>query len=446
MKEVVLFHGNAEDKQYWIPYSIFSLASALAEGGYEVKMFDENCKKNSEVIWEEITLYLKENCNNILFVGISAFIGKQIQNGMWFAKLVKEFNENIPILWGGWHPSVLPELTIRSEYCDYVLIGQGEESIVNFAKMLNEKLDLSDVRGLVYTDNSDNIIFNEPVISKNRSDLPKFNWNLIHIDDYIFDDPSINSRTVSYISSQGCPLNCGFCSDSVVYKRRWHSLTAEQVVDDLEYLTKNYSINGISFYDSNFFVNHDRTIKMCELLNKKKISLKWVAAGDIVQLLKYSDNDWKLMKESGCSKILMGAESGSNEILKLIGKKFTKDDIIRVALKANEYDISVYFTFITGWPPNPRVEWEETKELIDKMLGLMKSHEYIIHIYAPFLGTPLYKMACDNGYIPPATLEEWADYNYYEITTPWIDTEFLNDVKKYRLRTAMLYKINKART
>lgn len=445
MKEIVLFHGDAEDKQYWIPYSIFSLASALVERGYKVKMFDENCKKNSKIIWKEIEEYFKENADNVLFVGVSAFIGRQIQHGINFVKLVKKYNAGIPILWGGWHPSVLPELTIQSEYCDYVLIGQGEESIIDFASMIEGKCSKKVVKGLVYIDNNTNIIFNEAVTPKNRCDLPRFNWNLLNMEDYIFDDPSINTRTISYISSQGCPLSCGFCSDSVVYKKQWCSLSVEQVVDDLEYLYKNYSINGISFYDSNFLINRDRAIKIFKLLKEKKIHLKWIAAGDIVQLLRYSDDDWKLMKESGCAKILIGAESGNDEVLKLVGKKFKSEDIIKIALKAAEYNISVYFTFITGWPPSPHKEWEDTKKLIDTMLGLMKVHEYIIHVYAPFPGTPLYGMACDNGYAPPQTLEEWANYDYYEITTPWVDSDFLTDVKNYRLKTAMLYKIHKSR-
>ena len=354
MKEIVLFHGDAEDKQFWIPYSIFSLASSLSENGFSVRMFDVNCKNNRTLIWERIEKYLLDQKDNILFVGISVFIGKQIHNSLKFAEIVRRLNYNIPIVWGGWQPSLLPEITIKNSFCDYVLIGQGEESIVQLAKVFMRQLDITEVKGLVYmTDNK--IINNTPVTPKRRSILPRYNWELLNLDDYIINDPEINTRTVSYISSQGCPLNCGFCSDSVMYKRHWCSLNAEQVIEDICKLYYDYNINGISFYDSNFLVDKGRAKSIFEQLVQKKIKIKWVAAGDIIQLLKFSDEDWKLMKSSGCCKLLIGAESGDNEILKLIGKEFDIDNIIEIALKAAKHGIGLYFTFITGWPPFPKM-------------------------------------------------------------------------------------------
>ncbi|MDI9216412.1 B12-binding domain-containing radical SAM protein [Clostridium tertium] len=443
--KIILFHPDAEDKTYWLPYSILAIGSALSSAGYEVILLDENIKKDKENLRTDIESILRQNIDECLFIGISSFIGNQIRNGLNFAALVRNLNKDIPIVWGGWHPSILTNITIEDPMVDFIIIGQGEKTILDLAdEFLKVKQDFSHINGLVYKSEG-KVIQNRERKSVNRSELPRYDFSLINIDDYIVNDPAISDKSISYISSQGCPFSCGFCSDRVMYKRKWFPLTATQMFDDIKALVENHNIKGISFYDSNFTVDKNRIMEFCRLVVESKINFKWAAASDLFFLQNLSEEEWSLLRDSGCVRLLVGAESGSKRILKLIGKNFEPEDVMAIASKSVEYDISIYFTMITGWPPNPKEEFEETRNLIEDIRKITMEHEFIIHIYAPFEGTPLYSYACEYGYEPPVTLKDWSNYDYYKIKTPWVTNEFIEEVQKYRMELNISYNIHKMR-
>lgn len=445
MKKVILFHPDAEDKTFWLPYSILSVGSALSSAGYEVILIDENIKRDKKELRKEIEIKVKDNLEGCVFIGISSFIGNQIRNGLEFAKVVRGLNKEIPIVWGGWHPSVLTDITIKNDYVDFIIKGQGETSVIELAnELLKENKDFSNINGLIYKNNG-RVVKNQERVSVPRSELPKYDWSLVNFNDYMINDPAINTRTISYISSQGCPFSCGFCSDNVMYKRKWFPSTAQQMFNDINFLVKNHGINGISFYDSNFTVDSKRIMEFCKLVIEAKLNFKWAAASDLYFLKRLNHEEWELLRRAGCVRLLVGAESGSKRILELVGKKFNNDDVIEIASKSVQYGISIYFTMITGWPPNPYEDFSETKHLIEKIRKITMDHEFIIHIYAPFAGTPLYNFACQYGYKPPQTLEEWANYDYYKIKTPWVSNEFIEEVKEYRMELNISYKMNKIR-
>jgi len=441
MKKIILFHPDAEDRLFWIPYSILSIGSALTAEGYDVILLDENLKQNKEELREYINRILIENIQDTLLVGISTFIGHQIRNGLAFAKLVRTYNKSVPIVWGGWHPTILTDITIKNEYVDFIIRGQGEVTIVELANRLKKgESNFSTILGLTYKE-KENVFTNADRPFIKRSQLPRYNWDIIEIKPYIVNDPAINNKTISYISSQGCPMNCGFCSDMAMYKRGWYAITAQQMFDDIKYLLTNNDINGISFYDSNFTVDRNRIFDFCKMIINSNLLFKWAAATDLCFLKELTSEEWKLLREAGCVRLLVGAESGSEEILKLIGKKFNPGDVVEIASKSIKYGISIYFTMIVGWPPNPDDDFNETVNLIERIRHVTMEHEFIVHIYAPFAGTPLYGFACEHGYVPPHTLEEWANYDYYKITTPWINEDFLEKVSKYRMKLDVGHKM-----
>ncbi|OZV13010.1 hypothetical protein CIW83_05545 [Tissierella sp. P1] len=442
MNKVLLFYPNAEDKAHWLPYAILTLGTILADNEFEVVLIDEVLYAENP---REIEKIVEQNIEDTLFVGISSFIGNQIRNGLKFAKIIRTYNCKVPIVWGGWHPSILKEVTIKSEYVDFIIQGQGELIILELAnKLVSKDNRFSDIDGLIYMDNG-LIKVNKERKFVQRSELPNYNWELIDVKKYIVEDKAISDKTVSYISSQGCPLNCGFCSENAMYKRGWYANTAYQMYDDINFLLKNYDIDGISFYDSNFTVDKKRILTFCELVIRSDLKFKWAAAADILFLRGLTNEEWELLRKSGCTRLLIGAESGSEKILNLIGKKFKPKDVIDISEKSIEFGISLYFTMIVGWPENPIDDFQKTKELIESIREKTLEHEFIIHIYAPFIGTPLYQYACENGYIPPKTLEDWANYDYYKITTPWISKEFLEKVEDYRMHLNISYNMNKNR-
>ncbi|MFH1761605.1 MAG: hypothetical protein ABIA63_10950, partial [bacterium] len=153
---------------------------------------------------------------------------------------------------------------------------------------------------------------------------------------------------------------------------RWVSLSAARVVDEWEYLYKKYKIDSIAVYDSNFFVNKQRIVDICEGLIKKNIKIKWGNAnGRIPTLVKYEEAAWQLMKDAGLKMILTGSESGEQEVLDLINKDASMEDIYKFTALCAKYDIKVLFSYMSGIPWSSELEFNagRVKQELDSILA-----------------------------------------------------------------------------
>lgn len=409
---------------YWIPYSL------LAVSTYITKQFDVGIIDGNTDIFLRDRDFVKNLIERSKVVGISAVIGKQILDGIEFAKYVKEINPNVTIVWGGYGPTLLPDLFINHEYVDVVVQGQGELTFLDLCERLFSNKSLGNISGIIYKTNG-KITHNPRREFVNLNERPPYPFSLIDVQQYIRNDPEINTRTINYVSSQGCPFRCGFCSEVAMYQNRWLYLSAERIVNDIKYLYDNYQINGIKFYDPIFFANKHRVFQFIKLLEKNNIKIKWAASAHPNNLFNFSDEDWKTLKRSGCSRILIGAESGDENILHMINKGTTVNIIRKVAQKLSQFEIIGSFTFVVGFPGESYDSVEKTIKFAEELLSINDTFEVKIHFYLPYPGTPLYPKALTCRFRPPTTLEEWGYYDYYKIETPWIDKELYKVIRRF---------------
>src|SRR5665213_2751904 len=227
-KKIVLYHPATHHERfysfYWIPYSLLAIASMVSDK-YEVVIIDENLE-DSIINFKTLT----ENC---LCVGISSMTGHQITGGLSFAANIRKNNPDIPIIWGGPHPTILPELTIEHSLVDVIVKGQGELAFYEIVKRLESNDTLLGIENVVYK--SENKITHNPSTSlKEKSNLPLFPWNLVEVSRYIRNDEKIGTNVLNYVSSQGCPFECTFCSEVALYNRKWKSYGIERILNDIE--------------------------------------------------------------------------------------------------------------------------------------------------------------------------------------------------------------------
>ena len=426
MKKIILFHPKTQHEKFysffWMPYSLIGIGSMFDES-FDVIIIDENL---NEIV--EIT---KSTLKDVVCVGISSMIGAQITNGLRFAKRVREINPTIPIVWGGHLPTILPELTLDNEYVDIIISGQGEYAFLNYVHSLlnNSKLDIID--GLGYIDVDGNKKINKLNNSISRKKLPKFRWELIDAKKYIRNDKNLGERILNYITSLGCPFPCTFCAEKPMYGNNWYHYSSERIICDLNYLITTYELDAIKFYDANFFANPKVAFNTIHYLNEQH-SINWAASGHPKTLNMFNDKDWEVLRQSGCKRLLIGAESGDENALNIVKKQITPDIIISLAQKCTKYHIIGSFTFIVGFPNcDFETELNSTIDLGNKIRVLSKNHEVKIHFYAPFPGTKLYKEAINLGFKEPETLNDWSVYDYYNIETPWIDEKYEKEVHEF---------------
>jgi len=394
-----------------VPLALLAISRTLAKEGYDIKIFTHFLSKNVE---KEII----KNGNNAICLGISAMTGFQIYDGLKITKKFKKKYPNIPIVWGGWHPSILPLETLKNPYVDIVVRGQGDVTFTKLVKALETKKTLKSVLGISYK-KSKKYFHNPDRPPVNLDSLPPLPYHLIDVNKCVF-GTEYGEKTIPYISSYGCPHRCGFCVEQIVNKRRWTSLSSKNVVDEWESLIKKYKADSIAVYDSNFFVNEKRTAEICQMLLDRKLNIKWGNAnGRVGQLSRYQPKTWELMEKSGCAMILTGAESGSQDALDLIEKDMDVNEIIKFTKLCHKYHIKILYSFLVGlpWSKNPienkkfvDSEYKSTLSLINQTLKISNRNRYTYYIFLPYPGAPLFHRAVSLGLNYPKSLKNWSTY------------------------------------
>jgi len=429
-KEILLFNpGTFHEKNYrnfWIPYSILSLGSELRKNDFNVTLVDNNLESLDA---NQFTPTLNK-LDNPSLIGISSMIGHQIQEGLIFAHYAKELFPNAKIVWGGAAPTILPQEFAKSPLVDIIVKGQGEKTVVNIAENLENNINLSGIHGIIYKD--DGI----PVKTSEKDIVPKdtmspYSYDLIPTAKYIREDEHISDKVLNHISSIGCPFGCGFCSEVALYHRKWSPQSINQTIDEVSLLVEKYGANGIKFYDANFFVNKARVLSFAQNVIDQGWEIKWAASAHPKSLLLYKQEELNLLKKSGLSRILIGAESGNEDELKFIHKGVTTEEVLKVAELLKNLEIHGSFTIIVGYPGFPEINIKKTLSFGEKIAKTGSIHEVKAHIYTPFPGTPLYSRAIQYGFVPPKTLEDWGNYDYYAVQTPWLRNELNDLITKY---------------
>lgn len=413
MKKVTLYFPEPQSySRPWrgVPLPLLAISRVLAKEGYEIKIISPFLSDNPE---EEL---LKE-CQDSVCLGISSTIGFQIFDGLKISKLVKEKYPDLPIVWGGWHPSVLPFETIKNKYVDMVVKGQGDRTFPELVFALERREDLNKIPGLYYKKRGKVYVNNERPL-EDINDLPSLPYHLIEIEKCILKNDS--ERSISYVSSYGCPYRCGFCVEAIVNNRRWVGINAEKVVFDLERLVKQYHIGSFTLADNNFFVDQQRVYDICRGIIKKKLKIKLgCAAGRAPQLVRYNPEVWEVMEKSGISSICTGAESGLTESLELMEKDMQVEDVVKLTELCRKYHIRILYGFMLGvpWSKNSaenkefiKKEFQATLSLISKLLKISDKNKFLYYVYLPYPGSPLFERAVSLGLTYPKSLAGWSKY------------------------------------
>jgi radical SAM superfamily enzyme YgiQ (UPF0313 family) len=342
--------------------------------------------------------------------------GYQIQGGISAAKLVRRLSD-VPIVWGGWHVSLLPEESVKSPYVDIVVRGQGEITFAHLVDAIEAKLDLRQIPGITFKDDG-KVISNvdRPVISLDNLDpLP-----------YDHLDTNRYYPHFSFLSSIGCPMSCGFCADAVVYKGRWKSINPYRLANEIEALSRRLKrrIKSIYFIDNNFFVNQERVIIFCREILKRGIRIVWEALGHPKQLARFDDEFYALIRKAGCYRILTGAESGSQRILNYINKKASVEDTFTFTKMCRQNQIIPVLSLMCGFPGSPLDDLKETVLFINEVKQVNKKAEIKLFFFTPYPGSQLYQAAIRSGFQPPTTLEGWSSYTLNIRNMPYLDPDY----------------------
>ena len=413
-----------------LPLSVLCLAAPLEKEGYKVKIIDQRIDKD----WK--TMIEKEIKSRPLCVSISAMTGNQIKGGLEAAKLIRNLSVHTPIVWGGIHPSILPEQTISDKLVDMVVVGEGEKTLLDLVRALENKRSLNEVKGIYYKSNGS--IF--ATMPQDLLDLDKtlpMPYHLINVKNYL-NFLSLNNSVLLHFSSRGCPHSCKYCYNQSFNQRKWRYKSPEKFIEELKTI-KRFGVSSVSLADDDFFADKNRVEKICDILNKESLSLNLKVSCRIDYVLKFSDDYLKMLKDLGVSTFYIGIESGSERILSMLNKGITVEDILLANRKLKNAKISSYYSFMAGLPTETL---EDINKTLSLMLRLSNENEFVhilpIKAYTPYPGTDLFNTCLEYGFKQPDVLYEWGKFKWSASCASWLDERIKDFVDKVFYLTIFL--------
>jgi radical SAM superfamily enzyme YgiQ (UPF0313 family) len=372
MRALLFYPDNMVKGTILPPYSLLYLAKALMKEGHEAVILDGRFE-DKKTIEDEIS-------RTDLFA-VSAGMNLQFATALPFAKMAKGYG--VPVLFGGVFSTLNHEALLKYPNIDGICLGEGEVAIVEALEKGVRKAS-----NVAYLDGGIHRNPQAPFINLDHyTPLP---WDLTDMERYVtrYKDMDI----FYYTTSRGCPHRCDYCYQGGFWNRRWRGMGVEKVKEEIHVITESVDIDGVYLFDDNFLVNRRRAEEITQYFREK--GLKW----SCMTRASYLDEALvKHIKESGCFKLNIGAESGSQATLERMKKDIRIEDTLQAARLLGEAGLSSEFYFMIGYQGETMEDITKTVVLADQVERLSGA-ETFIRVALPFKGTPYYEAAREAGF------------------------------------------------
>ena len=415
---IILFNPRAtKPRNRRFPLSVMALGAVL-EGREDYKIVDGNLDENPT---QTILDLVRQN--NVELLGVSVMPGPQMASAIATCKEIRDCYAKLPIVWGGYFPSTYTDAALNARYVDYVVRGQGEDTLLELLDALRGKRKFEGILGLSYKDVFGLHRHNAERLMKPPDAFPWAPFHRLPVEKYL--RPSFfGKRTAAHHASIGCPFRCSFCGVHAVYGNRELVESVPRTEAILRHLKTDYGADSVQFYDMNFFVRESHAQELAKRLTP--LDLHWWCEARIDTFNRYSNATLEAIRRAGCTMIFFGAESGSDWVLKEMHKDITTEQTLAVAKRIRQFDIIPEFSFVIGNPRDPERDTQETLQFIRKIKGVNRQAEIIIYHYTPVPQRTAMYGNIDGQVQFPTSPDEWATKRWMDFTlridpnTPWL--------------------------
>jgi anaerobic magnesium-protoporphyrin IX monomethyl ester cyclase len=417
---IILLHPRStRPKNRRFPLSVLALAAVL-EGREEYSIVDGNIESDASATIDSL---MREHPVEML--AVSVMPGPQMVAAMQISRQFRARYPKVPIVWGGYFPSLYPDAALNTKYVDVAVRGQGEDTFPELLRAMREGTrDFRSIPGVSYKDQFGLHVHTRDRAIRSPGEFPGMPYHRLREPHKYIARTFLGARTAVHHASYGCPFRCKFCGVTGVAGGRQKSERPERTAAVLEQLQRDYAIDAVQFYDNNFFLREDDTAELAARITPLK--LRWWCEGRIDILLRYSDETLRALRRSGCTMIFLGAESGSDKILAEMDKQLTSAQILDLAARIRQFDIIPEFSFVIGNPREPERDLRDNMRFIRRLKKLNPQAEIIIQHYTPTPHPDGMYGEIDNQLEFPKSPEEWASERWYNFTVrqdpalPWL--------------------------
>ena len=345
-----------------------------------------------------------------VLVGITCMVGPSTVSAMDVARRVKSASST-PVVLGGVHPSLTAGSALKEPDVDYVIMGEGEISLLELARRLScggAVAGIPGVRGK--PENADTGAAINIPNNLNLEDTPEIPYSTVDLQRYI----QIYNGA-SYLpmeTSRGCRCGCSYCYNSITGYGEWRAQSADRVLSRAKHLKELSGAQGIYFVDDNFFVDIGRGMQIAA--GMKRLNLKWQVQGiDIGTVKKMPDAHLRELSRSGLTRITIGVESGSDRIRALLRKQLKSSEVLDAIRRLRQVPFIVYCSFISDIPGETLPDIKDTTRLIAALANANPHFRTSpVYRFIPFPGTLLHSIAMEHGFEPPAGFRDWGNVSY----------------------------------
>lgn len=404
----------------YFPLGLGYLAAALREAGHEAGIYNAEMgpetrrlaavvsnrrylyahekyvkavRDDSHPVWREIDSEIRAFRPDL--VGVTT-ITPTVEAVLRIARMVKTWNPACHVVLGGIHPTVLPEKTVRNADVDYVVIGEGDRTIVELAERLAAgRTDVEDIAGIAYKKNAVAALTADRALVDDVDALPRPARDLL-LHPELYSPKELGA----IVTSRGCPFNCAFCEAKRIWTRRLRFRDPAKVLDELQDIVATYGTTNFSINDDSFTTNRRHVTAFCEGLLKRGLRTTW-ACQSRVDLV--NDDLLALMRRAGCVGLSFGIESGSEKVLERIRKNITIDEAYRARDLVRKHDMKFTTNFIVGFP------FETAEDIRATIRGIRGLAPDFVNLctFAPFPGSDLHEECRKLGLVDDNT--DWTE-------------------------------------
>ncbi|MEO5562040.1 MAG: radical SAM protein [Chitinophagaceae bacterium] len=375
-------HEDEKEKKImrpYVPLGILYISAWLEKNGYPNDVFDSTFSS-----FNELCNVLQKNKPRIVAVYTNLMTKLNVLRIIRFIKDHKELGQTKVVLGG---PEVRNHANNFLEHgADFIVLGEGEESMLELTNwIMKGEGDITTINGIIYKDDTNNIYKNkEREKLKNLDQLPMPNRQKVNLQLY-FDawKEKHGTSSVTVNTMRGCPYSCKWCSRAV-YGSSYRRRTAAHVVDEIASIKENYKVDSVWFVDDVFTISHKWLASFNAELKRRNIT---VAYECITRADRMNEEVVQQLKESGCFRVWIGAESGSQKVIDLMDRRVEVEQVRNMIKMAKSYGIEAGTFIMVGYPG-------ETKDDIFETARHLKSSDpdyFTITVAYPIKGTPLYE-------------------------------------------------------
>lgn len=412
--------GRAWSPNVWVPLGLLYVASALEQEGHSVEIVDLNARRMKDGD-------LQRRAKSADIVGVTGMI-TEYQEVLRITDIAKKTDADVKVVLGGPLATTLPQELLQASRADFVVVGEGERTIVNLVSAVEHDHNPAHIKGIAYR-RDDQIIRTapaEPIADLNTIAAPA--RHLIDMNRYAqkhFENfgLKINEfgeiKSTNLITSRGCPYSCTFCFKDM-WGHKWRARSAENIIEEMQLLYKRYGMNGFLFNDDTFVLDRKRVFGLCSLVKEKGLDVVWYCNGRANLMTKEL---LMAMHDAGCRGIAYGIESGNQHILDSMKKNITLKQVRNAVRWAKEAGIHVSGYFMIGM-------LDETKDTIRETIAFARELEldfYGFSIATPLPNTELYSAAVERGLLQRdmTSLKEWGFYVNVNLTSDCTDKDLI---------------------